>query len=130
MIIIKTLNVNIYDNLSNEEVLDIACKKNHVNKQDVSKWYIVKKSVDARNKEDVHFVYSINVLLGKEKEEQQENQYIVNNKKELSKRPIVVGAGPAGLFAAYTLALNGYNPIYKIEVGILINSILLQPLNA
>ena len=32
-------------------------------------------------------------------------------KNILSKRPIVVGFGPAGIFASYMLALNGLNPI-------------------
>ena len=29
----------------------------------------------------------------------------------MSSRPVIIGSGPAGLFCAYTLAKNGYNPI-------------------
>lgn len=36
--------------------------------------------------------------------------------QRLCHRPVVVGAGPAGLFAAYTLALHGYAPLL-IEQG-------------
>ncbi len=38
-------------------------------------------------------------------------------------RPIVIGSGPAGLFAAYTLLMSGYKPII-IEQGIIL--LLLQ----
>ena len=111
MILIKNININVYDNLSNEEVFKLACEKNSIKVQDVSNWHIVKKSIDARNKDDVHFVYSLEVFIGNEKESHNEDLYLVKNKKKLSNRPVVVGAGPAGLFAAYTLALNGFKPI-------------------
>ena len=111
MILIKNININVYDNLSNEEVFKLACEKNRIKVQDVSNWHIVKKSIDARNKDDVHFVYSLEIFIGNEKESHNEDLYLVKNKKELSNRPVVVGAGPAGLFAAYTLALNGFKPI-------------------
>ena len=45
-------------------------------------------------------------------------KYVFNitGTKELSKRPIIVGSGPAGLFAAYIRAENGYRPLV-IERG-------------
>ena len=109
-------NVNIYENKSNEEVFEIACKKNHIDKASVEDWHIIKKSVDARRKSDVHFSYSLEVFLKGEERPKERNLLIVENKKELKLRPVVVGAGPAGLFATYTLALNGYRPIL-IEQG-------------
>ncbi|MBO5790333.1 MAG: FAD-dependent oxidoreductase [Clostridia bacterium] len=41
---------------------------------------------------------------------------VVYGTKKLTQRPIIVGAGPAGLFCALLLAENGYNP-YVIERG-------------
>ena len=74
----------------------------------IDKYYIRKKSVDARFGK-VNFVYSIEVPSKNE---------ILNHEKrldvpkiDLKKRPIVVGSGPCGLFAAYTLALAGARPI-------------------
>ena len=104
-------NVKIYDNLTDEEVFNIACKKNKVNKEDVLSWNIAKKSVDSRRKDDVHFSYSLNLLMKGEKQEEKKDLLLIDNKKTIDKRPVVIGAGPAGLFAAYTLALNGFNPI-------------------
>jgi len=103
--------VKIYDNLTDEEVFNIACKKNKVNKEDVLSWNIAKKSVDSRRKDDVHFSYSLNLLMKGEKQEEKKDLLLIDNKKTIDKRPVVIGAGPAGLFAAYTLALNGFNPI-------------------
>ena len=104
-------NVKVYDNISNEEAFKIACKKNRVNPNEVVEWHVTKKSVDARKKDDIHFSYSFDVLMQGEKREEKKNLLLVDNKKELQNRPIVIGAGPAGLLSAYTLALNGCTPI-------------------
>ena len=111
MINIEVSNIKIYDNLSDEEAFGIACKKAKIDLNEVKKWCITKKSVDARDKNKVHFNYSFEIILNGENEEEETNLFIIDNKKVLEKRPVVVGAGPAGLFAAYTLALNGYKPI-------------------
>lgn len=41
----------------------------------------------------------------------EEKPAVPRGKKRLSHRPVVVGLGPAGLFAAYTLAKHGYAPV-------------------
>lgn len=67
------------------------------------KFTVVKKSIDARKKNDIKFVY--NVVLGEKEPRSPE-------KKAAHKRSaIVVGAGPAGLFCALTLARAGVKPI-------------------
>jgi uncharacterized FAD-dependent dehydrogenase len=101
-------NIKIYDDIPNNMVLEIACKKNKIDISKVKCWKIIKKSIDARDKTNVHYNYSISI---NEKEESKLNELIVEGKKNLTLRPVIVGAGPAGLFATYVLALNGYNPI-------------------
>ncbi len=88
---------------------------------------LAKKSVDARDKNDVHFVLSVDVKL------KNEDAWLKRMKPgtatrvtppappllkapAFTKPPVVVGAGPAGLFAALTLAQAGANPIL-IERG-------------
>lgn len=115
-------DIKIRDNLSEEQVIGIALKKYKINKNDVKNVYINKRSIDARNKNDIFFNYSVNVELKNNKiikgakviEEEKIPAIVVNRKSSF--RPVIVGAGPAGLFAALTLVDNGVLPII-IEQG-------------
>jgi uncharacterized protein len=92
-------------------------------------WRILRKSLDARDKGDLAFVYSVEVtvpedesrLLAKVKRRRQgisadpfsEQRFELPTPgiEPLSQRPVIVGSGPAGLFAAYFLAEQGYHPL-------------------
>jgi len=85
---------------------------------------IIKKSVDARKKDDIKLVYSVSVFqadandkcrarferIGARAIETSELRVERGNEK-MTARPLVVGMGPAGLFCALILAENGYRPI-------------------
>ncbi len=84
---------------------------------------IHKRSVDARKKDEIRFVYSVAVsaefgkipLAALQKihasfDESQAPTVVFGN-EPLTAPPVIVGSGPAGLFAALMLAENGYNPI-------------------
>ena len=90
----------------------------------VRKLKIVRRSVDARKKPDIRIVYTIDVTVdGNEKKILKDarckraslapvSYYKVPKPKGLPKhRPVVVGFGPAGMFAALILAINGLCPI-------------------
>lgn len=86
---------------------------------------IFKRSVDARKKEDVHFIVSVLAALpagqrmpGKDRLDRINASVMTAGDPEvligdnpMPGRPLVVGMGPAGLFAALLLAQNGYRPI-------------------
>ncbi len=88
---------------------------------------IHKRSVDARKKPDIFYVYSLDVTLadpaseknilrrfagkGVEKVALDTYHFPMSGHTVMNFRPVVVGAGPAGLFAAYCLARQGYRPI-------------------
>ena len=90
--------------------------------------YIKKKSLDARDKNNIHYVYEVDIKLKDEKKilrkrsndifeaPIEEYKFNITGTKKLENRPIIVGAGPAGLFCGYMLAQNGYNPLI-IERG-------------
>lgn len=115
-------NIKIRKDLTDDEIMQIAIKQNNINSEDILEWHISKKSIDARKKDDVHYSYSIDFNLKNtkkysklEKIKQFEMPHIdinINNKKN----PLIIGAGPAGLFASIILIQNGIKPII-IEQG-------------
>ncbi|MEE0207513.1 MAG: NAD(P)-binding protein, partial [Peptococcaceae bacterium] len=92
--------------------------------EDAFSYKIVKESLDARRRETPRFIYQVEVEapLGEKKVRALHDKNILWRPSEpeiplspgerpLAGRPIVVGAGPAGLFCAYTLAEHGYRPL-------------------
>ena len=118
----KLDNIKICKDLSDNDVFDIACKKYNINHNDVISWNIVKKSIDARNKNDVHYNYSFNISLKNKhkykylKSIPETKHTTININRKSSYSPVIIGAGPAGLFAALTFVQNGIKPII-IEQG-------------
>ncbi|WP_160683961.1 FAD-dependent protein [Clostridium sp. C2-6-12] len=101
-----------------------VCKKLNISKENINKINIVKKSTDARKKNNIKFNYCVDVFCDKEKkilskihdkdvkfEEIKETEPLKYGVEELKARPVVIGFGPAGIFAALTLAKQGYKPI-------------------
>ena len=115
-------NIKIFEDISDEKVLEIALKKNKINSTDILDWHISKKSIDARKKDNVHYNYSIDISVSNEKKYPNLSKVkdfefpSIKVTNLFSKRPIIIGAGPSGLFAAITLIKNGIKPII-IEQG-------------
>ena len=84
-----------------------AAAKAGISEKDVRTFLILKKSVDARKKGAIKEVYGV---LISDREEVLPS-LTVPRVKEGEYRPVVVGFGPAGIFAAYVLALAGMRPI-------------------
>ncbi len=85
-------------------------------------YQIVKKSIDARDKNNIFYVYQVDFdvfnedeLLKKYKKLSKSNvisyHYVGRGEEKLENPIIVVGSGPCGLFCAYKLAKDGYCPI-------------------
>ncbi|SEF62923.1 hypothetical protein SAMN05660865_00641 [Caloramator fervidus] len=107
-----------------KSLIYIAAKTAKIKVEDIRNFKIIKESVDARRKGKIDFVYQVifecpNEMLVVEKvgskdvlyEEKQEALKIEYGKEKLSHRPVVIGLGPAGLFAGLLLAQHGYKPI-------------------
>ena len=122
---IRVSNIKIYEDISDEEVFKLVLKKYKMLKENVNEWHISKKSIDARKKNDVHYSYSIDIdIKNEDKFLKDKNISRLKSTKspELqlnmnkSIKPVIIGAGPAGLFAALTFVQNGYKPII-VEQG-------------
>ena len=106
-------NINVKEYVLNQFLL----------KTEISDFMILKKSLDARDKSDIKYVYSVAF-----KTEEKSEKYLIKKYKNISeyvatpyqapKRNndteydiVIVGMGPAGLFAALILSEAGYKPL-------------------
>ncbi len=102
------------------KALGLSCGEN--------KPYVYKRSIDARNKNSIQFVYSIAIRCGVNKPDaavlarygailisDRSNEFSIGT-MPMSAPPIIVGSGPAGMYAGLILAEMGYAPIL-IERG-------------
>ena len=127
MLRIQNLKLNITH--TQEELLTKIARSLKITEKEIKSYSIKKKSIDARKKDDIKYIYCIDVAVASEgkilKRARNSNvsliqkeQYVFPEKGEmpLTKRPVIVGAGPAGLFCGYMLAEQGYHPLI-IERG-------------
>ena len=111
----------------------LAAQRLRIPEDDVLAASVSRRSVDARDRGDVHFTLTLDVRLASEKAEKamaakfRPNQaaYVPNSEAETHSvftqkiqpydrnrpRPVVIGAGPAGLFCALGLAVRGARPL-------------------
>lgn len=119
-------NIKLPINASFKEAFSVAAKrleKLHFSCRNAN-FHIFRRSIDARDKNNIVFVYSV-VVSGEfpscdEKKLQEHNITCVQEitdivcdvgSEKITARPVIVGAGPCGLFAALLLAERGYRPI-------------------
>lgn len=95
-----------------------------IKKEQLLELRIAKQSIDARKKQDIHYVYTIEADTTDDKKiagRLHQNQIRYQEKfiyrfpipcgPGFTHRPIIAGCGPAGLFCAYMLASYGYAPV-------------------
>ena len=92
---------------------------------DIKSYKITKLSVDARDKNNLLYVYEFdvevlneNAILNKNKNSNdiciaydEKYKYEITGNIKLKNRPIVIGSGPCGLLCSYMLAEAGYKPL-------------------
>ena len=114
---------NIKLGLDEDNIKKSILKTLKIKEQDLINYSIYKESIDARNKNHIHFVYTVDIEVVNEKElyrkhkkdlqeveEFPETSRVINFDKA-KKPPVIIGFGPAGMFAALALAEEGLKPI-------------------
>ncbi len=104
------------------QLLFEAAKLLKISGSKIRKLSLVRRSIDARKKPDVRIIYTVDVSVdgseqkilrqsGCKKASIVHKSYYEVPKAVSNERPVVVGFGPAGMFAALVLALAGLRPI-------------------
>ena len=139
MIRINQIKLNL--NQKENDLEKIIIKKLKLKNADFS-YEIVKKSIDARKKDSINYIYSVDVDVKsadfKDKNSNKSDlektivKFVNDNNimlttsieyklpkagnEDLKDRPIIIGSGPAGLFCGLMLARAGFKPLI-IEQG-------------
>ena len=125
MIRIHNIKIKVEED-STSKLLEKVAQSLNLNKDSIE-LTIHKKSLDARNKSQIFYIYEVDIKVPNEEKTLKKyassniyktprEEYSFPTQKANIERPIIVGSGPAGLFAAYILAEHGYKPII-IEQG-------------
>lgn len=122
MIIVSGVEIGLFQ--TEGDAVDVALKKLKIKQAQLVKSSTVKVSIDARRRNNMRLVYSLGLeLKNKELERQlsrsnsfvklkeQRNLIIQKGRAPLKRKPVVVGFGPCGMFAALLLAQYGFAPV-------------------
>lgn len=100
-------------------------QKLKITSADLQSFSVFKRSYDARKKNAISLVYALDVETPKQKQllkrfkkagrvsptPNMDYRYVAKAPADLAQRPIVIGVGPCGMFAALLLAQMGFRPI-------------------
>lgn len=122
---LKLTNIRLPVEAPEETLPSVLARRLGVRADELRAWRILRKSLDARRRDALKFVYSAVVELPEEAERALQRKTAADlepflpavfdeppaGERLLPEQPVVVGSGPAGLLAAYYLAVRGYQPL-------------------
>jgi uncharacterized protein len=112
-----------------EAINAAVCARLKLKPEDILSISIFRRGFDARKKSDIHFIYTLDVqttdnaaVLARAQQHPRlathttttpdtSYKFVTHAPDKAFKRPVVIGTGPCGLFAALTLAQMGFKPI-------------------
>lgn len=126
---IKVNNLVLDIDESMDDLKAKAARKMRVPSSEIKDFRIAKESIDARKKYSIKFNYAVLIKMDNEikvvanaddkdvkLEEVRYDSEFEFGSKAMNHRPIIVGMGPAGMFAGLLMAQKGYKPLI-IERG-------------
>ena len=109
---LRVSNIKISINDDKSKILKLVLNKLKIKENEIIKYHIFKESIDARKKGKIDFVYTVDVKVENEEKllkkglkdvvEVKQHSYldVKHGSNKINHRPVVVGRGPAGLFAS------------------------------
>lgn len=112
-----------------ERVRFLASKRLNISEREIKSVRILRKSIDARRKDNIQLVYFAEVetaggislskyrtikdayIIDEKESSVEQGKKLVYGNAAINNRPIIIGSGPAGLFAGLILAEHGYKPL-------------------
>ncbi len=119
----KVANIRLELDEPEQALPDKLASRLGVGRDGIANYRILRKSLDARRQDDLHFIYAAEVEVPGDGASLRPSGSDVGpfvpegfdwpepGPVALEHRPVIIGAGPAGLFAGYMLALDGYRPL-------------------
>lgn len=125
---IRLSNLRLDLGYTDDDIKRAVAKELRVDSNVVKNISLYRRSIDARRKNDVHYIATVDIHLNCDESKtlskakcknaviSNEYRYDIPYTRDLISRPVVVGFGPAGMFCALILAQAGQCPIV-IERG-------------
>lgn len=121
---LRIQQLKIRAEIGEDGILKAAAKALRIHEKEILTFKIRKRSLDARKKPEIFYVYTVDVQTADDKRVLQrcrnpkvspasDTEYTaaVSGTRPLTTRPVVIGMGPAGLFCALLLARAGFCPL-------------------
>ena len=119
---IRLTNIQLPLDYDEQALRDAIIRTLAINPQDLLSYKIYRRGFDARKKSAIHFVFTLDVEVASptavlasnavlSKSPDTNYQFVARAPERDFMRPVVIGTGPCGLFAALTLAQMGFKPI-------------------
>jgi uncharacterized FAD-dependent dehydrogenase len=130
LMLLRITDLRMPVEMPESELAPELARRLSVRPEEFSSLRILRRSLDARNRYRLEYVYSLTVTVPEENADRfwHGNGIQIDTwnsptfedaepgQEPLPERPVIVGSGPAGLLAGYYLALKGYRPLI-IERG-------------